>query len=260
MRITLLGTGTSHGVPMIACDCAVCTSSDPRDRRTRASIHLQVGDRGILVDTTPELRLQCIANGIRRVNAVLFTHQHADHVAGLDDLRRFNHLLGGPLACYGNRATLEALVRMFPYAFADMPDYPSAKPQLLTRLIDGEFEVCGVRVVPVPLLHGNLPVFGFRFGDFAYCTDCSAIPEESFALLRGVRVLVLDALRRRAHPTHFNIEQAVEAARRVDAARTFFTHIAHELSHAEINAELPAGMSLGFDGQVMELEVPCVSG
>lgn len=251
MRITLLGTGTSHGVPMIACDCAVCTSADPRDRRTRAGIHVQFGDRGILVDTTPELRLQCLACDIRRVDAVLFTHQHADHVAGLDDLRRFNHLLGGPLTCYGNRATLEALVRMFPYAFADMPDYPSAKPQLLTQLIDGEFEVCGLRVRPVSLLHGDLPVLGFRFGDFAYCTDCSRIPDEGFELLRGVRVLVLDALRRRPHPTHFNLDQAVAIAGRIGARQTYFTHVAHEMAHEATNAELPPGMALGFDGQVI---------
>lgn len=253
MRVTILGSGTSHGVPMIGCDCAVCTSDDPRDRRTRTSARIEVAGRSLLVDTAPELRLQCIACGVTRVDAVLFTHHHADHVTGLDDLRRFNHLQRSSMPCYAEAATIAVLRRMFEYAFVDMPDYVSSKPHLELIPIEGPFEVFGIPIVPVPLLHGLMPVLGFRVGSFAYCTDCSRIPDASFALLEGVEVLVLDALRRRPHPTHFDLDQAVTAARRIGAGRTFFTHIAHELAHGPTNAELPEGMALSYDGLVIDL-------
>jgi len=253
-RIVVLGSGTSHGVPMIGCQCPVCTSSDSRDKRTRTSAVLQTAGHSFLIDTTPELRMQCLACNITRVDAVLYTHSHADHVAGLDDLRRFNALQKTAIPCYGNAHTLHDLHRMFSYAFKDMPDYPSAKPHLDTIEVDGPFELLGVRVVPIPLFHGKLPVLGFRIGSFAYCTDCSCIPEESMALLQGLQVLILDGLRRRPHPTHFNLEQAVEAARQIGAGQTFFTHIAHELGHKATNAELPAGMALAHDGQVIEIK------
>jgi phosphoribosyl 1,2-cyclic phosphate phosphodiesterase len=252
-RVILLGTGTSHGIPMIGCDCAVCTSDDPRDRRTRPSIVVEVGDRSILIDTSPELRMQCLACGITRVDAVLYTHYHADHVVGLDDLRRFNHLQKAPLTCQADRTTGEILVRMFPYAFEDLPGYASSKPHLEMAIIRGPFELFGLRILPVPLFHGDLPVLGFRFGRFAYCTDCSRIPETSFDLLGGLDVLVLDALRRRPHPTHFTIDEAVDHARRIGARRTYFTHMAHDLAHDATNRELPPGMALGYDGQVIEL-------
>jgi len=207
------------------------------------------GDRTILVDTTPELRLQCVANGIRRVDAVLYTHHHADHVCGMDDLRRFNWLMKTTLPCYASVRTGESLQRMFSYAFHPDPAYPSAAPKLNLRAIGDEpFDLFGRNVVPIPLLHGALPVFGFRFGAFAYCTDCSEIPESSVDKLQNLDVLILDALRRTPHPTHFNLEQAVAIAKRIGARQTFFTHIAHELKHAETNAELPATMSLAFDG------------
>ena len=254
LRVVFLGTGTSHGIPMIGCRCEVCTSNDPHDRRTRASILIQWGEHALLVDTTPELRLQCVACGVARVDAVLFTHQHADHIVGLDDLRRFNALQQASLPCYGSKHTLDVLRRMFPYAFADDPEYPSAKPHLTLHPIDGPLDLFGMPVVPVPLWHGRLPILGYRVGRFAYCTDCSRIPEESLELLSGLDVLVLDALRRRPHPTHMNLEQAVAAARQVGAKRTFFTHIAHELRHEAVNAELPAGMALAYDGQVIEVE------
>ena len=251
-RVTILGSGTSHGVPMIGCGCEVCLSSDPRDKRTRPSIVVDYGDHALLVDTSPELRLQCIACGVRRVDAVLFTHHHADHVTGLDDLRRFNWLTKQPLPCYGSRETLEVIRRMFAYCFDDDPDYPSHKPDLLLRPIEGDrLEVFGHLVAPIPLLHGRLPVLGYRFGSVAYCTDCSVIPEASFDLLRGLDVLILDALRRRPHPTHFNLEQAIEAARRIGARQTLFTHIAHELGHEATNRSLPSGMALAYDGQVV---------
>ena len=254
-RIILLGTGTSHGVPMIACDCAVCTSSDPRDRRTRTGACVQVGEAALLIDTPPELRLQCVAGNIRRADAVLYTHQHADHITGLDDLRRFNALQQTSLTCYVNAATGPVLQRMVPYAFTHDPHYVSAKPDLNLSIIDGPFEAAGVKVIPIPLLHGRLPILGFRIGAMAYCTDCSEIPAASLELLAGLDVLVLDALRLRPHPTHFNLDQAIEAAGRIGARRTFFTHIAHELPHAATNDRLPKGMALGYDGQVIDCEM-----
>jgi len=236
---------------MIGCDCTVCTSSDPRDRRSRSSILVESCDRSFLIDTAPELRLQCLANNVTRVDVALFTHYHVDHLAGLDDLRRFNALQSKVLSCYGAEATLSALERMFPYAFLDLPDYPSAKPHLELARIDGPFDLWGTHIVPIPMMHGSLPVLGFRIGPFAYCTDVNHIPDESMMLLEDLDVLVLDALRRRPHPTHFNLDQAVQMAQKIAAKRTYFTHIAHELPHATTNAELPPKMALGYDGQVI---------
>jgi phosphoribosyl 1,2-cyclic phosphate phosphodiesterase len=251
-RLIILGSGTSHGVPMIGCGCAVCTSDDPRDRRTRCSAVFQYGGHTVLIDTSPELRLQCIANEIRRVDAILYTHHHADHVVGLDDVRIFNQRQRAAIRVLASPATLVRVQAMFPYAFVEDSDYPSAKPRLRLEPIEGPFELFGRRVIPIPLFHGRLHVLGFRVGDIAYCTDCSRIPEESYALLRDLDVLILDGLRRRPHPTHFNLEQAVGQAKRIGARRTYFTHIAHELKHAETNAELPDGMELAYDGLVCE--------
>ena len=253
LRVVLLGTGTSTGVPMIGCDCPVCCSEDPLDQRSRSSILVTVDDHPILIDTTPELRMQCVRNGVRRIEAVLFTHFHADHVVGLDDLRRFNDLQKRSLTCYGDAATVLGLRQMFSYAFEHLPNYPSTKPQLELQTIDGAFDVCGVPIIPIPLYHGPLPVLGFRFGPFAYCTDCSRIPDESMQLLKGVEILVIDGLRWRPHPTHFNIEQATDAARQIGARQTYFTHIAHDLPHAATNDSLPDGTALGYDGQIIEL-------
>jgi phosphoribosyl 1,2-cyclic phosphate phosphodiesterase len=252
VKLTILGSGTSHGVPMIGCDCPVCTSADARDRRTRPSAVFSYNNCNLLIDTSPELRLQCLACGITRVDAVLYTHHHADHLVGLDDIRRFNWLQKGPIPVYANEKTLENVRRVFAYAFIDDPTYPSAKPQLETHAVEGPLELFGREVIPIPYLHGPLPVLGFRVGNIAYCPDCNFIPEESRRLLRGLDVLVLDALRRRPHPTHFTIEQAVEEARRIGAARTYFTHIAHELKHAETESELPPGMFMAYDGLVCE--------
>ncbi len=248
LTITVLGSGTSHGVPMIACDCAVCSSDDPRNHRTRPSITIQYENTTLLVDTSPELRLQCLANDVRRVDAVLYTHHHIDHIAGLDDLRRFNWVQEQVLPCYGQPATLDRLRSMFSYVFDDDDAYPSAKPKLALHEINGPFEIGGRTITPIPLLHGPTPVLGFRVGAFAYCTDVSVIPAESWPLLSGLDVLILDALRKRPHPTHFNLEQAVDHARRIGARQTYFTHIAHELAHEETNQELPAGIALSYDG------------
>ncbi len=251
LKLTILGSGTSHGVPMIACDCGVCTSSDPRDRRSRTSALFSFEQRNLLIDTSPELRLQCLANNVRSVDAILFTHHHADHVVGLDDVRRFNWISRAVLDIYADAATLARLRAMFAYAFEDDPQYPSAKPDLRTRQIDGPFELFGRQIIPIRYQHGPLPVLGFRIGRVAYCPDCSHMPDASRALLSGLDVLVLDALRRRPHPTHFNLEQAIEEAQRIGAKRTVFTHIAHELPHEQTNRELPEGMELAYDGLVL---------
>lgn len=237
---------------MIGCDCPVCTSDDPRDKRTRPGIAVDYGDRMFLVDTAPELRLQCVANRIRRLDAVLFTHHHADHVSGLDDLRRFNWLMDRPIRCYGLPHTVDVIRGSFRYAFEEDPEYPSQKPELeLLPIDDRPLDIFGKTIIPIPLMHGPLPVLGYRFGPIAYCTDCNFIPEASTELLHGLDTLILDGLRRRPHPTHFNLDQAVEAARQVGARRTYFTHIAHALKHAETNLELPESMALAYDGQVI---------
>lgn len=251
-RVTFLGTGTSHGVPMIGCRCAVCRSADPRDRRSRPSIHVAVeGGPSILVDTATDLRHQALACDITRVDAVLFTHAHADHVMGLDDLRRFNVLMSGRLPIYADARTSRELRRIFSYAFEAPPTVGGGVPELDLLLIDGAFTVDGVAITPVPIQHGPHPILGFRIGRFAYLTDCNAIPEASLDLLHGLDVLVLDALRHRPHPTHFSLGEAVAMAGRIGAGQTLFTHICHDLPHAETNAALPVGMALAFDGQVV---------
>ena len=256
MRVTLLGTGTSHGIPMIGCDCAVCRSDDPRDRRTRTSAWVEAGAARVLIDVSPELRLQCVANDVRRVTAVLLTHAHADHVAGLDDLRRFNDLQKQPLTVYGPADAVGRVTTMFGYAFRDDPAYPSTKPRLRAAAVEGPFDPGGCLVTPLPLRHGQQTIFGYRIGGFAYCTDCSGIPDATRPLLGGIDLLVLGALRHTPHPTHFTLAQAVDAATQIGARQTLFTHIAHELQHAPTNAGLPPGMALAFDGQTIELPDP----
>ena len=252
VELLFLGTGTSAGVPMIGCKCDVCTSTDPRDKRTRPSVVISCGPTRVLVDTTPELRLQAIANGVDRIDALVFTHAHADHIMGLDDVRRFNYAKGGPLDTWADARTHATLERCFAYAFKS-PDPESMlfRPQLLKQFIEGPFEINGIRWTPIPLFHGDLPVLGFRVGRLAYCTDVSRIPEESFALLADLDVLVLDALQYKKHATHFSVEQAIDAARRIGAQQTYFTHIAHSLPHELTNRALPEGMRLAFDGQVV---------
>ena len=254
-RVTFLGTGTSHGVPMIGCQCAVCRSDDPRDRRLRPSIHVDVdGGPAVLVDTATDLRQQALTNNITRVDAVLFTHSHADHVMGLDELRRFNALKGAHLPVYADADTGAELRRIFAYAFTPPGGPGGGVPELALTPIDGPFVVEGMTIVPVPILHGHWPILGFRIGTFAYLTDCSAIPEPSYALLEGLEVLVLDALRHRPHPTHFTVAEAVAAATRVGARQTYFTHICHDLPHAATCAALPPGMALAYDGQVVSID------
>ena len=247
LTVTLMGSGTSTGVPVIGCSCAICTSDNPRNRRLRPGLKLETAAGVALVDTPPDLREQALRFGLPRLDAVLFTHSHADHVFGLDDVRIFNFRQRAPIPCYASRETLRTLRRAFAYVFEETQE-GGGKPQLDLVEIDGPFELLGRRVVPVPVLHGAMEVLGFRLGSFAYVTDCSAIPESSFRLLDGVEVLILDALRYRPHSTHFSVEQAVEAAARIGAARTILTHLAHDVDYGAPEVELPPAVELGYDG------------
>lgn len=255
-RITFLGTGTSTGVPMIGCECAVCRSSDPRDKRLRPSIYVDVPGRArILVDTSTDLRQQALTHGITRVDAVLITHSHADHVMGLDEVRRFNHIQGGSIPFYASEVAWETLRKTFFYVFDGVPRLGGGIPKIEPRTIEGPFSIGGVDVVPVPLWHGRMPILGFRFGNFAYLTDCNSIPDESWPLLQGLDTLVLDALRDKPHPTHFTIADALVVVERLAPRRTYFTHMGHDLAHAATNARLPAGVELAYDGLVLDVDV-----
>ena len=254
MKVTFLGTGTSHGVPMIGCDCATCRSGDPRDCRLRPSIYIEV-DRGpaLLVDAGPDLRTQALRHDIRRVDAVLFTHGHADHILGIDELRRFNALQQRAIRCYGDEVTLNEIRQMFGYVFNPATPKGGGVPDLELVRVDGVFTIDRQRIVPVPLLHGQRPILGFRLDGFAYLTDCSCIPDSSWPLLEDVDVVVVDALRERTHPTHFTIDEAVEVARRIGPRRAYFTHMCHDLPHAATCARLPDGVELAYDGLVLEV-------
>jgi phosphoribosyl 1,2-cyclic phosphate phosphodiesterase len=270
LKVTVLGTGTSHGVPMIACACPVCRSTDPRDRRTRTSILIERtappsapggdsapsiadGIRHVLVDTSTDLRAQALQHNVTRVDAILFTHSHADHIMGLDEVRRFNMLQRAPIPCFADAQTLDDLRRTFAYIFDPSPWPGGGVPQLSLFRIGGAFTLGGIEIVPVPIMHGPRPILGFRIGTFAYLTDCSAIPEESWPLLAGVRTLILDALRDRPHRTHFTVAEALDVVSRLRPDRTFLTHIAHDLPHAATCARLPAGVELAYDGLVLDL-------
>jgi phosphoribosyl 1,2-cyclic phosphate phosphodiesterase len=253
LKITFLGTGTSHGVPVIACECPVCTSLDPRNHRTRCSILVEYDDAHILIDTPPELRLQVVRAGLKRLDAVLFTHSHADHVFGLDDVRRFNDLQGGELPIYGNADTLADLRRIFQYVFVPTQK-GGGKPRLDLRPLNGKLELAGLAWRPLTVMHGELPITAYRFGRAAYVTDVSRIPEEAEAQLHDLDLLILDALRYRAHSTHFNIEQALAAVERLAPRRALFTHLCHDVEHARTSAELPEGVGLAYDGLVVEVE------
>jgi len=247
MRVTFLGSGTSTGVPVLTCSCPVCVSADPRDRRLRPSIWIEWQGASILVDTSTDLREQALRRGIGRVDAVLYTHAHADHILGLDELRLYNWRQRGCVPAYGSRPALDALRRTFWYVFEDVP-VGGGKPEIDCRLVDGPFPLLGRTVVPVPLLHGPQEILGYRIGRFAYLTDASRIPERSYDLLGGLEVLVLNALRRRPHPTHFHLEAALAEASRIGAVHTILTHLGHEMPHQEVSESLPAGVSLAHDG------------
>ncbi|HSG01610.1 MAG TPA: MBL fold metallo-hydrolase [Vicinamibacterales bacterium] len=240
---------------MIGCDCEVCRSEDPRDKRTRPSVYVEFDDgMRVLVDTTPDLRFQALRHDIRRIDAILFTHAHADHIMGLDEVRRFNVLTRQAMPVFADERTLAGLRRTFAYVFDSKAPKGGGVPHLRLWTIGGPFTIGRHEIVPVPIRHGSWHILGFRVGRFAYLTDCNGIPESSRPLLDGLEYLVLDALRKRPHPTHFTIAEAVQVARGIGARRTLFTHIAHELGHADTCAGLPSGMALAHDG--LAIEVP----
>ena len=252
MKITFLGTGTSVGVPRIACDCPVCFSDDPKNKRLRCSVLIENQTHAVLIDTAPDLRQQALRHAIKKIDAVLFTHSHADHLHGLDDVRAYCFERDAPLPCYGDTLTLERINRVFDYAFNS--PYKHALPQLDLHLIEGRFELFDLVIDPVTVYHGRLPVLGFRFGAFAYVTDCNSIPDESMAKLENLDVLVLDALRYREHPTHFSVDQALEIIHSLQPGKAFLTHIAHDLDHYTTNTALPDHVELAYDGLVLDID------
>lgn len=249
----MFGSGTSTGVPTIGCDCAVCTSDDLRNQRLRPGLRLDVADSVVLVDTPTDLRQQALRFGLPRVDAVLYTHAHADHIFGLDELRIFNFRQRGAIPCFGSEKTLGLVRRYFAYVFEE-GQKGGGKPQLELIPVRQPFQVAGLEVVPVPVWHGDLEVFGYRFGSFAYVTDCNRIPEESYELLEGVETLILDGLRYRPHSTHFSIEESIVAAGRIGARRTILTHLSHEVDHGSPREPLPAGIEFGYDGLAFDVD------
>ena len=247
--LLFLGSGTSVGVPMIGCTCATCTSADPRDRRTRASVVVSYGfDTNVLVDASPELRLQCVANQVDAIDAVVVTHAHADHIMGMDDLRRFNALKKGPLDVWTDAPTHAAVERCFGYCFNSEKESGVFRPNLIDRRIDGPFKIGDETWTPLPILHGNAPILGFRVGGLAYMTDASAIPDATWPLLEGVDTLVVDALQPTKHPTHFTIGEALDVVARVRPRQAFFTHMSHNVLHAAVAQTLPPHVQLAYDG------------
>ena len=257
MKLTLLGTGTSFGIPVIGCDCAICTSTDPRDKRTRCAAVIEADGKTLLIDTPPELRLQLLAAHVRSVDAVLFTHTHADHIAGIDDLRAFSDRMTGDLPLYGSAETVRSLRTSHRYIFDDgMTVLPgTTKPRLaLHELVAGRASrVAGVPVLPLDFPHGHATVLGFRIGDVAYITDVKELPAEARAQLQGLKLLVLNALRWKPHPTHLSIDDAIAVVQDLKPARTLFTHLTHDTGHAELAQRLPAGIEPGYDGLSVEL-------
>jgi phosphoribosyl 1,2-cyclic phosphate phosphodiesterase len=295
-QVIMLGSGTSQGIPVIGCHCPVCTSDDPRNRRTRASVYLRLGTRldarGVVIDTATEFRLQCVANGIERLDAVLFTHSHADHVHGLDDVRQFSaaapehgvHDEGGGFVqatqsaaapgrvlhdeaegfvqatqsaarvpCYGSPETMQYLARKFDYFFCET-QAGGGKPNVEFIEVEAPFELFGREIIPLPVKHGELSIYGYRIGRFAYITDASHIPSETMAKLDGLDTLILNALRREPHPTHLSLDEAVAIIEQLRPARAFLTHLTHRLDHAATEAELPPSIRLGYDG--LTIDVP----
>jgi phosphoribosyl 1,2-cyclic phosphate phosphodiesterase len=257
VRLTLLGTGTSFGVPQIGCRCAACTSTDPRDRRHRTSALIESRGKRLLIDTPPELRLQLVAAGVDHVDAVLFTHGHADHVHGIDDLRALSVRLGAMLPAYGSRETMAELATKFPYIFDPAIVVPvgTTKPELAAHVLEPGIPatIAGVPVLPLALPHGEHVVLGYRVGPMAYLTDVKAVPESVVELLEDLEVLILSALLSRPHPLHLSIPEAVETAQRIGARRTFFTHLTHEFTHQALAATLPPGIAPAYDGLVIDV-------
>jgi phosphoribosyl 1,2-cyclic phosphate phosphodiesterase len=248
LKITFLGTGTSQGVPVIGDDCEVCRSLDYRDKRLRVSVHLEVDGKSLVIDSGPDFRQQMLREQIKRLDAVLLTHSHKDHIAGLDDVRAFNFLQKTGMPVYGTSVTLDHIKKEFYYAFAQHK-YPGIPVLDLHEINESDFFASGIKITPLPVMHLKMPVLGFRVGDFSYITDANFIPEETFEKLKGTKILVLNALQKEAHISHFTLAEAVAQAKRIGALQTYFTHISHKMGlHQQVSKELPSGVALAHDG------------
>jgi len=253
MKITFLGTGTSQGIPVIGCRCPVCTSSDPRDVRRRASIAVQEGPVTVIIDTSPDFRMQVLDAGINHLDAVLFTHPHADHLHGLDDIRGFNHIQHHPIPVYGDAATLSVIRESFRYIF-EATDHGGGLPEIILTEITGPVRVGGIVFEPLEVYHGPVPILAYRFADVAYITDASRVGEAAMERLKGLDILILNALRWEPHNTHFSIGESVALAERLGASRVYFTHVCHRVLHAQGEAAVPENMHFAYDGLVVESE------
>jgi phosphoribosyl 1,2-cyclic phosphate phosphodiesterase len=253
LRVTFLGTGTSQGVPVIGCSCEVCQSIDFRNKRLRTSIHIEVGDQSFVIDTGPDFRQQMLREQVKRIDAIIFTHAHRDHTAGLDDVRAYNFIQNMDMPIFGTKPVLDQLRLEYAYAFAEKY-YPGIPRLTLNEINEAPFNINTVPVQPLPVFHMKLPVLGFRFENFSYITDANRIPEETFLKLRGTETLVINALQREAHISHFNLAEALEMVKLIKPRRTFITHISHKLGlHAEVSEELPEGVALAYDGLQLQL-------
>lgn len=247
LKLTVLGSGTSTGVPVLGCHCAVCSSTDPRNNRTRCSVLLEWAGYKVLIDTATDFRQQALREGLEQIDAVFFTHAHADHVHGIDDLRTFTLRSGNAIPVYAAPSVLSRIEGLFSYIFSE-PDAPGYRPRLQVNQINGPFQLFGQKITPVPLLHGPGESLGYRIGSLAYVVDCSAIPESSWPLLQELDVLVIDALRFREHESHFNISQAIEVVQKLQPKRTLLTHLTHDIDYSRHTAGLPEGVEFAYDG------------
>lgn len=254
MKVTFLGTGTSQGVPVIGCSCEVCQSLDYRDKRLRSSIHISINDQSLVIDTGPDFRQQMIRENIDRLDAVIFTHAHRDHTAGLDDVRAYNFLQHINMPVYGTSETLRQIKNDFAYIFG-LADYPGLPRLKLQEIGENSFSIQDTSITPLPVLHLKLPVLGFRIGDLSYITDANFIPDDTHEKLKGTKVLVINALQREQHISHFNLSEAIEIVRKINPSKAYFTHISHKLGlHATVAKELPENISLAFDGLQISIE------
>lgn len=255
MKVTVLGSGTSSGVPLVGCDCAVCRSDNPKNKRLRSSCFFEVGGKNILIDTSPDLRQQALRHNIRRVDAVLYTHIHADHIHGIDEMRMYNAWQKASIPVFGEASLMRHITRRFDYIFSPSTLYPSLTPRLEPHVVNGTFDCVGVPVTMVPCHHGEKwMTYNYRIGNVAWLTDVSGIPKSSFELLKGLDVLFLDGLRLKSHPTHLHLEQSLEVAKCIAAKMTCLIHLTHDYDHDAFNKTLPEGIRLAYDGLTVELQ------